>query len=193
MRLGEHDPTDRARGPDWAREVLHFWFSELEERDWWAKSPALDERIRTRFAALHERLAGVGAGEVHGSEAILAAVIVLDQFSRNLFRGSALAFAADPVARRLARDAIAAGYDRAMQPAERLFLYMPFEHSEDLADQQRSVELIASIGRDDWTRFADAHKAIIDRFGRFPHRNVALGRASTPEEIAAMQEPMGSF
>lgn len=193
MSKQEHDAAERTRGPDWAREVLQFWFAELEERDWWAKDTALDERIRARFAGLHERLAGTEAGDVRGPEAILAAVIVLDQFSRNLFRGSARAFAADPVARRLAREAVAAGYDRDMPPAKRLFLYMPFEHSEDRADQRRSVELIASIGRDDWSEYAEAHKAIIDRFGRFPHRNAALGRVSTPEEISAMQEPMGSF
>jgi uncharacterized protein (DUF924 family) len=193
MSVQQHDPTDRTPCPDWTREVLHFWFAELEERDWWAKSVVLDERIRVRFADLHEQLAGVEARGVHGAKAMLAAVIVLDQFSRNLFRGSARAFAADPVARRLARDAIAARYDLAMQPAERLFLYMPFEHSEDRADQRLSVDLIARLGRDDWSRYADAHKAIIDRYGRFPHRNAALGRASTPEEIVAMQEPMGSF
>lgn len=188
-----HVAAERACGPDWAHEVLNFWFSELEERDWWAKDTALDERIRVRFAGLHERLAGIETGDVRGPEAILAAIIVLDQFSRNLFRGSARAYAADPVARRLAREAIAAGYDRDMPPAKRLFLYMPFEHSEDRADQHLSVELIAGIGRDDWSQYADAHKAIVDRFGRFPHRNAALGRVSTPEEIIAMQEPMGSF
>jgi len=193
MNNQDSHSTTTSPGPDWAREVLDFWFSELTERDWWAKSDALDERIRARFAGLHGRLATSDARDVEGPTATLAAILVLDQFSRNMFRGTARAFATDAVARRLARDAIEQGYDLAMRPEERVFLYLPFEHSEDRADQQRSVDLISKLGREDWTAYAGAHQALIDRFGRFPHRNAALGRTSTPEELLAMKEPMGSF
>lgn len=182
-----------SREPAWVGEVLEFWFSELEEADWWKKSEALDERIRARFLGVHGQLAS-GEGDIDtGARPMLAAVIVLDQFSRNLYRGSPRAYAADALARRLARDAVAQCHDLGMRPEERLFLYLPFEHSEDRADQALSVELISKLGREDWTRYAVAHQVIIDRFGRFPHRNAVLGRESTAEEIAALREPMSSF
>ncbi|HEV7431830.1 MAG TPA: DUF924 family protein, partial [Steroidobacteraceae bacterium] len=120
-------------------------------------------------------------------------IVVMDQFSRNLFRGTPRAYAADPLARRLANTAIERGYDLDMTAAERQFLYLPFQHSEDRADQQRSVALFETVGNADWTAFALAHQSIIDRFGRFPHRNAILGRQSSAEELAALQEPMGSF
>jgi uncharacterized protein (DUF924 family) len=179
--------------PHWVRQVLDFWFSELQEADWWAKSEVTDAVIRERFLALHERLAaddGPGSGDCR---TLLATVIVLDQFSRHLFRGSPRAYDADPIARRLARHAIARGCDSGMRDEERMFLYLPFEHSEHPADQSLAVELFAGIGHEEWTRDALAHKALIDRFGRFPHRNAVLGRESTPEEIAALREPKGSF
>lgn len=122
---------------------------------------------------------------------LLAAVIVLDQFSRNLFRGTPGAFAADPVARRLSRTAIKQGFGIAMKEQERLFLYIPFEHSEDREDQALAVELIARLGNEEWTRDAIAHKTIIDRFGRFPHRNAILNRHSSPAEVELLQEPKG--
>lgn len=186
-------PAPRHEEPAWVGEVLRFWFESLGPDRWFAKSEQVDEAIRQRFFDLHGRLLEVDAAGLEGPRRLLAAVIVLDQFSRNLFRGSPRAFAADPLARRLADRAISLGLDRGMSVAERLFLYLPFEHSEDRGDQARSVDLIAQLGNDGWTRYAAAHKVLIDRFGRFPHRNVALGRTSTPEEIAAMQEPMGSF
>jgi uncharacterized protein (DUF924 family) len=179
--------------PAWAREVLDFWFSELEERDWWTKSEAIDGVVRSRFLGLHERLAATEGGDAAGPRATLAAVIALDQFPRNLFRGSPRAYSTDAIARRLATQAVAGKHDLAMRPEERLFLYLPFEHSEDRSDQALSVELISKLGREDWTRYAVAHKVIIDRFGRFPHRNAVLGRTSTAEEIAALAEPMSSF
>jgi uncharacterized protein (DUF924 family) len=123
----------------------------------------------------------------------LAAVIVLDQFSRNMFRGSPGAYAADPLARRLARLAVDQGHDQAVAVRERLFFYLPFEHSEDRQDQQLSLRLITALGDDGLARYAAAHKEIIDRFGRFPHRNAALGRVSTAEEIALLKEPANSF
>jgi uncharacterized protein (DUF924 family) len=119
---------------------------------------------------------------------LLAAVIVLDQFSRNMFRGAPRAFAADPIARRLSRIAIGQGFDVAMKEQERLFLYLPFEHSENREDQALAVELIARLGNEEWTRDAEAHKAIIDRFGRFPHRNAILNRHSAANEAALLKE-----
>jgi uncharacterized protein (DUF924 family) len=124
---------------------------------------------------------------------VLAAVIVLDQFSRNIFRGTPRAFATDPIARRLARQAIGRGLDIEMTNAERLFVYLPFEHSEDRQDQALSVHLFGQLGNENWTRYALAHQSIIDRFGRFPHRNAILGRTSTPDELAILDDPMGTF
>ncbi|MEX2150900.1 MAG: DUF924 family protein [Steroidobacteraceae bacterium] len=190
--------NDKGRPPgyaahEWVGEVLQFWFSELEESDWWAGCARVDAMIRSRFLKLHEWLASGGGGDIVQARSLLAAVIVLDQFSRHLFRGDAQAYAADPLARRLARRAIAQRHDQGMRPEERLFLYLPFEHSEDKADQAFAVELISELGREDWTSYTIAHKLLIDRFGRFPHRNAVLGRKSTEAEIAAMNEPMGSF
>jgi uncharacterized protein (DUF924 family) len=123
----------------------------------------------------------------------LATLIVLDQFSRNMFRGSAKAFAADGSALALPRAAVDAGLDRQLDTEARLFIYLPFEHSEDLRDQTRSVELIAALDNPEWDRYAIAHRDIIERFGRFPHRNEALGRASTDEETAFLEQPGSSF
>jgi uncharacterized protein (DUF924 family) len=182
-----------AAGPVWADEVLKFWFQELGESRWFGKSDAIDGQIRDRFLSLHEQLVANEGEDITTPRPLLAAVIVLDQFSRNMFRGTPRAFATDPVARRLARAAIARGFDLGMTRAERMFLYLPFEHSEDRGDQALAVDLIRRLGHAEWTRYAEAHQAIIDRFGRFPHRNAILGRASTAEEIAALKEPMGSF
>ena len=187
--MGMHHTNE----PAWVREVLDFWFVELGEPGWFAKDDGIDERIRERFLALHEQLCADGGSGIRGARPLLAAVIVLDQFSRNLFRGTARAFAGDALARHLARRAIADGLDSDMEPAERYFLYLPFEHSEDPADQALAVDLITRLDCDEWTKYAVAHKALIDRFGRFPHRNDVLGRPSSAEEIAAMKQPMGSF
>ena len=183
------------REPAWVGEVLDFWFGELAPRQWFAKDAALDERIRERFGALHAHLLQTQAREVEtlGGRATRAAVLVLDQFSRNLHRGSAQAFAGDALARQLAREAIACGEDAALSADERLFLYLPFEHSEDLADQELSVRLQQQLGNADWLRYAIAHRDLVARFGRFPHRNAALGRESTPEELAALAEPGNAF
>ena len=182
--------------PGWVGEVLRFWFEELAERNWFAKDHHLDERIRARFLALYEELAARDARDVQEAATpreLLAAVIVLDQFSRNMFRDSARAYAADPLARRLARLAVEQGFDRSMTDQQRMFLYLPFAHSEDRADQALSVELFSRLGNDEWKRYAVAHQEIIDRFGRFPHRNATLGRESTPDELARLQQPMGQF
>jgi uncharacterized protein (DUF924 family) len=183
------------REPAWVGEVLDFWFGELGPRQWFSKDAALDQTIRARFGALHARLLASQAREVElfGGRVARAAVIVLDQFSRNLSRNSAQAFAGAELARQLAREAIACGEDARLSAEQRLFLYLPFEHSEDLADQDLTVRLVGQLGNDEWTRYARAHRDLIARFGRFPHRNAILGRASTPEEEAFLAEPFSSF
>jgi uncharacterized protein (DUF924 family) len=189
--------TATASEPDWVSDVLEFWFDELGEHGWFARSDRIDAVVRKRFGGLQARLAmdsGIDA-EFDDSDPrqVLAAVIVLDQFSRNIHRGTPQAFAADASARRLARQAIARGLDHSMTVRERMFLYLPFEHSEDAEDQALSVRLIGQLRNESWTRYALAHESIIIRFGRFPHRNAVLGRTSTPEELALLNEPMGSF
>jgi uncharacterized protein (DUF924 family) len=176
-----------AAEPNWVGEILHFWFDELGEARWYAKSEHTDGQIRERFLWLHERLVAEDGIDCAMRRSLLAAVIVLDQFSRNLFRDTPRAYAADPIARRLARSAITQGFDDAMTARERLCLYLPFEHSEDRADQALAVELIAQLDNAEWTRYALAHKAIIDRFGRFPHRNAILNRHSSADEVERLQ------
>lgn len=178
--------------PAWVTEVLPFWFDELGAPHWFTRSEQTDAQIRDRFLLLRHELVARDGCLAATPRALLAAVIVLDQFSRNLFRGMPRAFAADAVARRLSRSAISQEFDQAMKEQERLFLYMPFEHSEDRVDQALGVELIARLGNEAWTRDAIAHQAIIDRFGRFPHRNAILGRYSSAEEVALLQEPGAS-
>ena len=188
------DMPHPAGEPAWVDDVLRFWFTELTYKQCFEKNDAVDRQIGERFGALHERLAAdVGSIDTTAPRELLAAIVVFDQFPRNLFRGTARAFATDAVARRLARAALDAGVDTAMAKRERIFLYLPFEHSEDAADQVRSVALLGALDDPDLDKFALAHKVIIDRFGRFPHRNAALGRESTPEETAFLDEPMSSF
>jgi uncharacterized protein (DUF924 family) len=172
----------------WVTEVLSFWFDELGPPQWFASSDETDARIRERFVLLHRDLVARYDQLAATPRALLATVIVLDQFSRHLYRATPQAFAADAVARQLARSAISQGFDREMTDRERLFLYMPFEHSEDRNDQAVAVELIARLGNDEWTRDAVAHRATIDRFGRFPHRNATLGRTSSADELALLQQ-----
>ena len=179
--------------PAWVGDVIRFWFEELSESLWFAKNEAIDEQIRERFLPLHEQLVAQDGLVAATPRRTLAIVIVLDQFSRNMFRGHPRAFAADPIARRMARSAIEQGFDIAMTQQQRMFLYMPFEHSEDAADQQLSLSLIGHLGDKEWTRYAMEHKAIIDRFGRFPHRNIVLNRPSSAEEIEFLKDPKKSF
>lgn len=179
--------------PAWATEVLRFWFSELGAAGWFAKSEARDATIKDRFLGLYQnlRLAPPGVGLI--PERVLAAILVFDQFPRNMFRGTAEAFATDALALELARGAVRDGLDLHLDGPQRLFVYLPFEHAENVDDQARAVSLITKLNNPEWTRFAEAHKAIIDRFGRFPHRNAALGRASTPEELTFLATPGSSF
>jgi uncharacterized protein (DUF924 family) len=179
--------------PTWVDEVIRFWFEELRSTQWFKKSDAVDEQIRARFLTLREDLVAQEGAGATALRPILGTVIVLDQFSRNLFRDSPGAFAADSIARRLSSSAIQQSLDTRMNREERYFLYLPFEHSEDRQDQALALNLIQQLGNEQWTRFAVAHKLIIDRFGRFPHRNAVLGRPSTEAEMTFLKEPMSSF
>ncbi len=173
-------------------EVLAFWLADPAR--WWTKDPAFDTEVRDRFGGLH---AAIERGEHEAwretPRGALAYVIVLDQFSRNMFRDTPRMFASDPQALAAARTAIERGFDQALPPEQRTWLYMPFMHSEALADQDRCVALFQTIDAPENLKFADAHRTIIRRFGRFPHRNAILGRASTPEEAAFLTEPGSSF
>ncbi len=175
-------------------DVLHFWFEELDPKDWWRKDDALDAKIVSRFKPTYDVLReGVPASWLESPEGMLAAILVLDQFPRNMFRDDPRAFATDAGALELAKRAIADGMDTKLEPRERAFIYLPFQHVEDRADQARSVELFTALGEKLNLDFAMRHKAIIDRFGRFPHRNAVLGRASTAEEEEFLKQPGSSF
>lgn len=186
-----------------AREVLDFWFgpgSDYGKRHkrWFAKDPAFDAELRERFSPLLEDLLqGKRAAWLMDARACLARILVLDQFPRQIHRDSPRAFAADPLALEAARHAVASRYDAGMLPVERLFAYLPFEHSESLADQDRACELMRPLAQfaetDDALRYAEAHRVIIARFGRFPHRNAILGRASTAEELEFLRQPGSAF
>jgi uncharacterized protein (DUF924 family) len=180
-----------------AAEILDFWFGQDRKR-WFVKDPAFDEEIRHRFLPSYEQgLQGRLAHWREDTRGCLALVIVFDQFPRNMFRGTARAFAADPLARELTSLMLAKGWDQAMTPEERMFVYLPLEHSESLADQERGLALMKELAQHaetaDVPRWAEAHLVIIRRFGRFPHRNALLGRASTPEEIEFLKQPGSSF
>ena len=165
-------------------EVLAFWRGAGPEK-WFIKDAAFDEAIRMRFLETYEAAAACRLADwERTAEDALALVIVLDQFPRNMFRGSARTFAADPTARALAERVLARGFDRIVSPIDRQFFYLPFEHSESLADQERACALFRAEGDTDKLKWAELHADIIRRFGRFPHRNAALGRISTPEEQA---------
>jgi uncharacterized protein (DUF924 family) len=174
--------------------ILAFWFSDDVRPKWWVKEDAFDDEMRERFgAALEAALSGAFDDWTERPEGALALVILLDQAPRNCYRGTPGAFSADDKALGIAKDAIARGYDLALPAEWRNFLYMPFQHSERLEDQERGVELFAANDVADGLKFMRAHRDIIARFGRFPHRNAILGRASTPEELDFLQQPGSSF
>ncbi|MEO7053888.1 MAG: DUF924 family protein [Rhizomicrobium sp.] len=168
----------------WTPQILNFWFEQLEPAAWFSGAPELDDIIWDRFGDLRQELKASppDPADLDGKGHV-AAVIVFDQFSRNMFRRSAEAFATDPLALGLAQDAIARNLDLALHPRELQFLYMPFMHAEDRALQAQSLELFGKIGIPGVVEFAQSHKDVIDRFGRFPHRNKVLKRESTPEEV----------
>ncbi len=176
--------------PEEAREVLDYWYTTLTPEQWWKRDEAVDADVTERFAAAYVQLAtNVPEQWLASPLGRLAAVIVLDQFPRNMFRDDPRAYATDKMALEIARETINSGDDQRLAPAQRSFLYMPFQHSEDGATQARSVELFQSLGDTDQLDFAQKHKQIIDRFGRFPHRNAVLGRENTVEEGAFLKEP----
>jgi uncharacterized protein (DUF924 family) len=165
-----------------AAEVVSFWRDAGPDR-WWEKDDAFDHLVRSRFLPLHEAAARGELAEWEDSaEGALALVILLDQFPRNMFRGSPHAFATDPLARAVATGAIAHGFDQKIDASIRQFFYLPFMHSELLADQHRCCKLYEALGDAGLAKFATAHRDIIAKFGRFPHRNRALGRTTTPAE-----------
>jgi uncharacterized protein (DUF924 family) len=170
---------------DWRRDVLTYWFG-LGPESWWRNDASVDEEIRDRFQQLwsQRRQLPVSAF-LDDPLTALAAVILFDQFPRNMFRGDAKQFATDHLALAVARAAVDRGLDEELQSQERGFLYMPFEHSESLADQRTSVQLFTALGDDYLLGFAKKHHDVIERFGRFPHRNAILGRAPRPAEVAA--------
>jgi uncharacterized protein (DUF924 family) len=164
--------------------VLAFWREAGSER-WFKKDTAFDDDIRQRFLETYEAAATNRLADWEATpDGALALTIVLDQFPRNMFRGSARAFAADPLARAVADRALARGFDHKVDAVGRQFFYLPFEHSEMLADQERCCTLFGAIGNADLLKWAEQHADIIRRFGRFPHRNAVLGRATSPEEQA---------
>jgi uncharacterized protein (DUF924 family) len=179
-----------------ASEVLRFWFGEGAEygkahKRWFEKNPGFDAEVGTRFSNLHQELGSNGEW-LDTPQECLARIIALDQFPRNMFRGTPRAFATDELALAAAHLAIAKGYDRDWLRVEKIFGYLPFEHSEALADQERACELMRPLGEEQYD-YALRHKAIIERFGRFPHRNAILGRESTPEEIEFLKQPGSGF
>jgi uncharacterized protein (DUF924 family) len=174
--------------------VLDFWFKEIAPAQWWKVDPAFDQLIARRFGALHE---GAAQAELFkwrtDPRGRLAEIIVLDQFSRNMFRGTPKAFATDALALALAQEAVSTQADRELPPQERVFLYMPFMHSESRLIHEVAERLFKDCGQGNNYEFELRHKAIIDRFGRYPHRNAVLGRASTAEEIEFLTLPGSGF
>lgn len=175
-------------------EIIHFWFEEIEPANWWKKDLDFDREIEARFGATH-RMATLGELESWRAtaEGRLAEVIVLDQFSRNIYRDTPLAFAYDVVALVLAQEAVRIGADQQVEFEKRSFFYMPYMHSESAKVHKTAVELFSQPGAEFNYEFELKHKAIIDRFGRYPHRNAILGRESTPEEAEFLTQPDSSF
>lgn len=186
-----------------APEVLRFWFGEGADygkvhKRWFEKNPAFDALVAERYRRLHQEM----LGEMHREwlddpHDCLARIIVLDQFPRHIYRGRAESFSSDALALAAAKHLVAKGWDKTMLPVERMFAYLPYQHAESLEDQASALPLYEALKRfpetDDTERYAIAHHDIIRRFGRFPHRNAALGRRSTPEEIEFLKTPGSSF
>ena len=183
--------TDQITRP---HDVIDFWFEELEPAQWWIKDEVLDQHIQARFGVTH-MAATLGELEPWREipEGRLAEIIVLDQFSRNIYRGTQLSFAYDLTALVLAQEAVHVGADSQVEFEKRSFIYMPFMHSESATVHETAVELFGRPGAEFNYEFELKHKAIIDRFGRYPHRNEILGRESTPEEIEFLKQPGSSF
>lgn len=175
-------------------EVLSFWFREIDPKLWWSAEPDFDERVRHRFLDVLQQAA---AGELYDwrttASGRLAEIIVLDQFSRNVHRDTAAAFASDALALALAQEAVARGCDRELPVQQRAFMYLPYMHSESPLIHEEALRLFATPGLEHNLDFERRHKAVIDRYGRYPHRNAALGRVSTAAELEFLQQPGSSF
>jgi uncharacterized protein (DUF924 family) len=180
-------------------EILDFWFEgdpSRSRKKWFEKDPAFDVACARFTGAVREARAGALDDWAAAAQGGLALIVLLDQLSRNIFRGSAEAFAADAHAREIARGMVASGFDQGLTACERMFVWLPFEHSEVLADQDLSVRLVEDLREalgPDTVDYAARHRDVIRRFGRFPHRNATLGRGSTPEEIAYLAQPGSGF
>ncbi|WP_417689413.1 DUF924 family protein [Pseudidiomarina sp.] len=183
-------------------DVLDFWFNELTPQQWFAKSDTLDKTIRHRFESLLESCAAGECWQWRADDAAgsgtdglgrLAEILVLDQFSRNVYRDDARAFAQDPMALALAQEAVSQGVDRSMNAEQRAFLYMPYMHSESLLVHGEAMRLFNQPGLETNYDFEIKHRDIIERFGRYPHRNKVLGRSSTPAELEFLSQPGSSF
>lgn len=173
-------------------DVLTFWRAAGRDR-WFAKDAAFDATCRSRFEAVwQEAAAGRLSAWEATPDAALALVLLLDQMPRNMFRGTAKAYATDPLAKEVAHRAVMRGLDQQIEPALRGFFYLPFEHSEQLADHDRAVALCEALGDAEWLKWARHHRDLIARFGRFPHRNAVLGRQSAPEELEYLKQE-GAF
>ncbi len=174
--------------------IIRFWFEDIDSALWWKKSDEFDDLLRKNFSHWHQAaIRGELAHWRDEPQGRLAEVIILDQFSRNMFRDDPRAFASDPMALTLAQEAIRSGDDKKLTPGQRLFLYMPYMHSESKQIHQQAVTLFTELGFKSNLEFEMKHKAIIDRFGRYPHRNEILGRKSTAEEKLFLQQPNSSF
>jgi uncharacterized protein (DUF924 family) len=188
-----------------AREILDFWFGESNspefgksQKKWFEKNLEFDSEVRSRFLLQYElAVSGQLDSWQDSARECLALIIILDQFSRNMFRGTPQAFAADSKALIAAEKAVKNKFDRVLLPVQRWFIYLPFEHSENIENQQKSVELFSQLGGDSENEmvidYARRHLEIIDRFGRFPHRNQILGRETTPEEAEFLKQPGSGF
>lgn len=179
---------------DNSEAVLTFWFSDIDPQKWWAKDPHFDQLVERHFGELLRRAArGECADWRKSARGRLAEIIVLDQFSRNIHRDTPQAFAQDPLALTCAQEAIRRGDDTKLPLSKRAFMYMPFMHSEDKKIHEQAVRLFQVAGLENSLNFELRHKAIIDRFGRYPHRNAILGRESTVDEIQFLRQPGSSF
>lgn len=175
-------------------EILGFWFDEIDHSKWWAKDDDFDKLISDRFSGIHARAARCELFEWRSeARGRLAEIIVLDQFSRNIYRGTPSAFASDPLALALAQAAVSAKADEGLSPLERSFLYLPFMHSESLRIHAIALELYRKNGIQSNLEFEIKHQLIIEKFGRYPHRNGILGRPSTDEEIEFLKQPGSGF
>ena len=176
------------------RDIIDFWFEEIDKSQWWKKDNLFDDRIRENFTNIYHRASRCELFSWReNSLGRLAEVIVLDQFSRNMFRGKPEAFACDPLALSLAQTAVAAGEDADLSAEQKSFLYMPYMHSESLVVHQEAIKLFSKLGIESTLNFEIRHKNIIERFGRYPHRNAILGRISTKDELEFLRTPGSGF